>query len=74
MRHRSGARRLDLTYATTTTASGATLGDFAGRVASVNLRVTVPGTSTVTNTPIAAYAYDDQGRLREAWIRGISPR
>ncbi|MBA3743585.1 DNRLRE domain-containing protein [Sporichthya sp.] len=68
-----GCRRLDLIYASTTTATSSVLGDYIGRVSAVNLRVTIPGTSTVTNTAVAQYAYDDLGRLREAWDPRISP-
>lgn len=69
----AGCRKLDLTYAASTTATSTTLGDYVGRVSGVSLWVTNPTTGTVSATQVARYAYDDQGRLREAWDPRISP-
>ena len=67
-----GCRALDITYATTTTASSTTPGDYAGRVKAVsatlwNPTLTVPAMAT---TVVAQYTYDTAGRLRSV----IDPR
>ncbi|MFD0314866.1 DNRLRE domain-containing protein [Streptomyces flavalbus] len=68
-----GCRILEYQYATTTTASGSTLGDVAGQVTQIRLWTTVPGASTSTATVVSRYAYDSQGRLREQWDPRVSP-
>ncbi|MFF7647414.1 DNRLRE domain-containing protein [Streptomyces canus] len=68
-----GCRILEYQYATTTTASGTTLGDVAGQVTQLRLWTTAPGASTSTATVVSRYAYDSTGRLREQWDPRISP-
>lgn len=68
-----GCRILEYQYATTTTASGTSLGTVAGQVSAVRLWTTVPGASASTATAVSQYAYDDQSRLREQWDPRISP-
>ncbi|HLL34116.1 MAG TPA: DNRLRE domain-containing protein [Streptomyces sp.] len=68
-----GCRILEYQYATTTTASGTTLGDVAGQVSRLRLWTTAPGASTATATVVSQYAYDGSGRLREQWDPRISP-
>ncbi|MFE9171107.1 DNRLRE domain-containing protein [Streptomyces kebangsaanensis] len=68
-----GCRILEYQYATTTTASGSTLGDVAGQVSRLRLWTTAPGASASTATVVSQYAYDSQGRLREQWDPRISP-
>ncbi|MEU9886129.1 DNRLRE domain-containing protein [Sphaerisporangium sp. NPDC051011] len=73
-----GCRVLELVYATTTTASGTSLGDQAGRVGKVLFHGATPGDGAgqaVMEAPvaIAQYAYDATGRLREAWDPRITP-
>ncbi|MFE7766838.1 DNRLRE domain-containing protein [Streptomyces sp. NPDC057438] len=68
-----GCRILEYQYATTTTATGNTLGDYAGQVQRLRLWSTDPGASTATATVVSSYAYDASGRLREQWDPRISP-
>ncbi|MFV0136191.1 DNRLRE domain-containing protein [Streptomyces sp. HMX87] len=68
-----GCRILEYQYATTTTASGSTLGDVAGQVTRIRMWTTAPGASTSTATVVSQYTYDSTGRLREQWDPRISP-
>lgn len=68
-----GCRILEYQYATTTTATGTTLGDTAGQVTRIRLWTTAPGATTSTATVVSQYAYDSTGRLREQWDPRISP-
>ncbi|MGQ0631046.1 MAG: DNRLRE domain-containing protein [Sporichthyaceae bacterium] len=68
-----GCRVLEMSYASTTTASAGTPGDFAGRASKVKLWATMPGTSTVTSIDVARYSYDTDGRLVAAWDPRITP-
>ncbi|MFD4718241.1 RHS repeat-associated core domain-containing protein [Streptomyces sp. NPDC058423] len=68
-----GCKVLDFVYATSTTATGTTFGDFAGQVSELKLWATEPGAATATARSVARYAYDDQGRLRQSWDPRISP-
>ncbi|MFG2459335.1 RHS repeat-associated core domain-containing protein [Streptomyces sp. NPDC048523] len=68
-----GCRILEYQYATTTTASGTSLGNVAGQVSGIRLWTTVPGASTSTATAVSQYGYDSQSRLREQWDPRISP-
>jgi len=68
-----GCRVLEFGYATTTTATGSTLGDFAGQTSEIRLWATNPGAAAATVTVVAKYAYDSAGRLREAWDPRVSP-
>lgn len=58
-----GCRALTVTYATTTTASGAIPGDISGQVKQVSAVLWDPATSTMKTTPIATYIYDSSKRL-----------
>ncbi|WP_164512415.1 DNRLRE domain-containing protein [Nocardioides baekrokdamisoli] len=61
-----GCRALDINYATTTTATSTASGDFAGQVSSINLRIYNPtksGGAGMDSIPVAAYKYDNTGRL-----------
>lgn len=62
-----GCRVLEYVYAATTTATGSTLGDFAGQVKEVRAWATTPGAAAATSEVVAAYSYDSAGQLREAW-------
>ncbi|MCX4632654.1 DNRLRE domain-containing protein [Streptomyces sp. NBC_01443] len=68
-----GCRVLEFVYAATTTATAFVLGDVAGQVSSIKLWATAPGAPSATATSVAAYLYDDGGRLRETWDPRISP-
>jgi RHS repeat-associated protein len=69
----AGCRTLQFSYADTTTASGETLGDYSGQLAGVSFTSYDPATSAMTTVQVAAYAYDADGRLRQAWDPRISP-
>ncbi|WP_182920440.1 DNRLRE domain-containing protein [Nocardioides cavernaquae] len=60
-----GCRALDITYATTTTATSSTPGDVAGQVKKISLNIFNPavGGSTTALIDVATYKYDDQHRL-----------
>ncbi|MGW7463823.1 DNRLRE domain-containing protein [Streptomyces xantholiticus] len=68
-----GCRVLEYLYPTSTTATSTSFGDYVGRVKAIRLWSTAPGAATSTAVSIAAYAYDDSGRLREVWDPRISP-
>jgi len=68
-----GCRVLEYGYATTTTATGTTLGDVAGQVKELRLYATEPGATSATAKVVQSYLYDEAGRLREAWNPQISP-
>ncbi|MBO1417463.1 RHS repeat-associated core domain-containing protein [Streptomyces sp. FH025] len=67
-----GCRVLEFGYATATTATASTSGDFAGQVNRINLWATAPGAASSTSTTVAAYDYDASGRLRDAWDPRLS--
>ncbi|TCO44517.1 RHS repeat-associated protein [Kribbella antiqua] len=62
-----GCRALGFTYATTTTATGSTLGDYAGRVKQISFTAWDPDQAAMRTVPMAAYEYDGTGRLRGTW-------
>lgn len=64
-----GCRALNFSYATATTATGSTLGDFAGRVKEISFTAWDPDLATpaMRTVPMAAYEYDSAGRLRSTW-------
>ncbi len=64
-----GCRALNFTYAATTTASGSTIGDYAGRLKSVATISKVPyaAPDEMRSEAVAEYRYDSTGRLREQW-------
>ncbi|WP_256097950.1 DNRLRE domain-containing protein [Streptomyces sp. MnatMP-M17] len=68
-----GCRILEYQYATTTTATSSTLGDYVGQVSRIRLWSTDPGATSATATVISSYAYDASGRLREQWDPRVSP-
>ncbi|MCE1179925.1 MAG: hypothetical protein LWW86_12985 [Micrococcales bacterium] len=58
-----GCRALDITYATSTTATSTTPGDYTGRVKTVTAQLWNPAASAMAATPVATYQYDSSGRL-----------
>lgn len=68
-----GCRALEFVYASATTATTSALGDYSGRVKEIRLWSTAPGASTATSKAVETYAYDDLGRLRQAWNPQITP-
>ncbi|WNI24930.1 DNRLRE domain-containing protein [Streptomyces sp. ITFR-16] len=68
-----GCRVLEFVYASATTATTSALGDVKDQASSIKLWSTAPGASAATAQTVAAYAYDDSGRLREQWDPRISP-
>ncbi|MFB8772439.1 DNRLRE domain-containing protein [Streptomyces broussonetiae] len=68
-----GCRVLEFGYATATTATADTFGDYSGQVKDLRLWSTEPGASAATARTVQTYAYDASGRLREAWNPLISP-
>ncbi|MEV0787027.1 DNRLRE domain-containing protein [Streptomyces sp. NPDC050423] len=68
-----GCRVLEFMYATSTTATSSSLGDFKDQVSGIRLWTTSPGAAAATATAVASYTYDDAGRLRETWDPRISP-
>ncbi len=69
----AGCRLLEFVYATSTTATSSTLGDYNGQVEQIKLWATAPGASAATASVVAQYSYDDSGRLREQWDPRVSP-
>ncbi|MFF7545980.1 DNRLRE domain-containing protein [Streptomyces canus] len=68
-----GCRILEYQYATTTTATAGTLGDYAGQVSRIRQWSTDPGAAGATAIVVSSYAYDASGRLREQWDPRVSP-
>ncbi|WP_144022737.1 ricin-type beta-trefoil lectin domain protein [Asanoa hainanensis] len=67
-----GCRALNLTYATTTTATGTAetqWGDYTGRVKEITFTAWDPDLSTpaMRTIAMARYAYDNTGKLRASW-------
>ena len=60
-----GCEVLEFAYATATTANTTTFGSFAGRVSQASIWSWDPATSAMVKTPVAQYAYDTSGRLRQ---------
>ncbi len=72
----SGCRRLELVYATDTTASStseAGWGRYSSRLDRVDLVAHDPDVGAMTTDVVARYQYDSNGRLRAAWDPRISP-
>jgi RHS repeat-associated protein len=65
----AGCRALNFVYAAANSAglSDTTWGDYTGRLVRIDAVGTTPGTSTQQTESVAAYSYDDNGRLRAAW-------
>ncbi|WP_371800297.1 sugar-binding protein [Streptomyces sp. NBC_01707] len=68
-----GCRVLEYVYANSTTATSLVFGDFTGQVKEIRLWSTEPGAATATSKTVQTYAYDIDGRLRQAWNPQISP-
>jgi RHS repeat-associated protein len=68
-----GCRVLQFVYATATSATSSTPGDYAGQVKQILQWATTPGDTASTAVAVAAYAYDTAGRLVQAWDPRISP-
>ncbi|UYQ65102.1 DNRLRE domain-containing protein [Streptomyces peucetius] len=68
-----GCRVLEFVYATSTTGTDATPGDFSGQLKALKLWSTEAGASAATAKTVQSYAYDAAGRLREAWNPLITP-
>jgi streptogramin lyase len=71
-----GCRALEFHYAQSTTAEGeakSEWGDFAGRLRSVQMVAYDPAGKAMRETGVAAYEYDQRGRLRAEWDPRISP-
>lgn len=62
-----GCRVLEFVYATSTTATLDSFGDYAGQVKEVLLYATGKGGSSATARAVATYRYDAEGRLRQEW-------
>ncbi|WP_424860216.1 DNRLRE domain-containing protein [Streptomyces sp. MMS24-I29] len=69
----AGCRALEYVYATSTTATAGTFGDYTDQVSSIRMWSTEPGATVASYKTIQAYRYDNTGRLREAWNPRISP-
>ncbi|MFK4191364.1 DNRLRE domain-containing protein [Streptomyces sp. NPDC033754] len=62
-----GCEVLEYVYATATTATATTPGDFTDRVKAVRIWSWDPGAGAETAVDVASYRYDSLGRLAEAW-------
>jgi sugar lactone lactonase YvrE len=72
----AGCRALEFAYEEATTNPGeaeSEWGNYKNRLKEVIAIAYNPATKTVKETPIAAYRYDKQGRLRSEWNPSISP-
>lgn len=58
-----GCRALDITYASSTTATSTSNGDITGQAKEVTLKIYDPGASAMTSIPVARYAYRSDKRL-----------
>ncbi|MFD9763077.1 RHS repeat-associated core domain-containing protein [[Kitasatospora] papulosa] len=68
-----GCRVLEFIYAASTTATGTDFGDYVGQAKELRLWSTEPGAAAATWKAVQSYAYDDAGRLRQAWNPLIAP-
>ncbi|MGW5599498.1 RHS repeat-associated core domain-containing protein [Streptomyces rochei] len=62
-----GCRVLEYVYATSTTATAESFGDYKGQVKEVLLYSTGKAASSSTAASVATYRYDSNGRLRQEW-------
>ncbi|MFC1402814.1 MULTISPECIES: RHS repeat-associated core domain-containing protein [Streptacidiphilus] len=69
----AGCRMLEYVYATATTATTSTPGDFTGQVKQIKLWATAPGATSATATVIGQYDYDTAGQLLDQWDPRVSP-
>ncbi len=71
-----GCRALKFAYGTETTAKGESesqWGEYKNRLKEVSAVAYNPSTKAVETKPVAAYEYDQQGRLRAEWDPRVSP-
>lgn len=71
-----GCRALTFNYSESTTAAGekqGEWGDYKGHLTRVYFHAWDPAKAAMTETTVAQYAYDQQGRLRAEWDPRISP-
>ncbi|MFJ8536497.1 RHS repeat-associated core domain-containing protein [Streptomyces sp. NPDC093591] len=68
-----GCRVMEFVYATATTATLDSFGDYTGRVKEIRFFSTEPGASAATAKAVQTYAYDSTGRLRQTWNPQVSP-
>ncbi|WP_435851509.1 DNRLRE domain-containing protein [Streptomyces thermolilacinus] len=68
-----GCRVMEYVYASATTATAGTFGDYTGQVKEIRLWATAPGAAAATSKTVQSYAYDTDGRLRQTWNPQISP-
>ncbi|WP_234375899.1 DNRLRE domain-containing protein [Streptomyces sp. CB01373] len=68
-----GCRALEFVYATSTTATSSAFGNYSDQVKEIRLWSTEPGASAATSKAVQTYAYDDSGRLRQAWNPQLTP-
>jgi RHS repeat-associated protein len=68
-----GCRVIDFAYATATTATGDSFGDYTGRLMSVSLWSTTAAATAATSIVTVRYAYDAFGRLRQQWDPRVTP-
>jgi RHS repeat-associated protein len=68
-----GCRTLEFVYASSTTATADSFGDYADQVKEIRLSSTEPGASSATSKTVQSYLYDSAGRLRQTWNPQISP-
>lgn len=57
-----GCRSLEFVYATSTTATGSTPGDFKDQLREIRLWATAPGASAATSKAVQTFGYDSAGR------------
>ncbi|MCC9708460.1 DNRLRE domain-containing protein [Streptomyces sp. MNU76] len=62
-----GCRVLEFVYATSTTATSDSFGDYAGQVKEILLYASGKGASSATARAVATYRYDAEGQLRQSW-------
>jgi YD repeat-containing protein len=75
---KAGCRAFSFTYAETTTAKGENSnewGEYRGLLSTVSITTYNPSSTVkaMVTTPVAKYAYDQNGRLRSEWDPRISP-
>jgi len=68
----AGCRMLQFVYATSTSATSSSFGNYTGQVKEILLWSTAPGATAATSKPLQEYLYDDSGRLRQTWNPQIS--
>ncbi len=68
-----GCRAMEFVYASSTTATADSLGDYANQAKEIRLWSTEPGAAAATSKTVQTYLYDNAGRLRQTWNPQISP-